>query len=337
MSILKQWTQKQSAAIKDISGKVREGILPGSSTTDPTLTNANRNYLVMIKQNMDIATVPGVGKTPMIVVGQVSQDFQIDQEVKWATPWGAGLAGDGLVGDILAVATGNRLVAQVATLQVWQGAGNDITFTLNFELRAWSDTSRDVMIPLQYLLAMSMPSLDSDGSLRSPGPILDSEALTYVGQAIPKVVKGIGSASLELGGNIIKSGVSAVKNAFSGATGSTTDGAAEAINVQQLSDSANKLKSEVGAVAKKAELNRLMKNKISISIGQWFELDNVVITNVNHTLKPQMPGPKGGLMAADVTVSFRPMFALTTDDIPTILKVSRTGVLSAVNDPLKIG
>ncbi len=330
MSILSQWTNRQSSFIKNSSGSASTGLTPNSTTTDPTLVNANRNYLVVIKQNQDKQTVPGLNGSPMIVVGQIAQDFQIDQAVKWATPWGAGV--DGTVGDIMAAASGNRLIAQVMSLQVWQGAGNDIDFTVSFELRAWSSTSRDVMIPLQYLSAMSLPSIDSSGFLISPGPILNDKGLEALGQAIPKAIGAVGKAA----GSAALAAGKELWNGITGSKSTTSDGASKAFaTIRGDSEEAKDLKSAIGGITRKAFIEQHMQNKISITLGQWFQLDNVVITNVQHTLKPQLPGPDGGLMAADVTVSFRPMFALTTEDVPSILRVRGSQV--NVTAPLKIG
>lgn len=316
MGLLDSWVKKSKNALKDKLGlkskSVSSGNSSGTGTTDPTITGARRDYLVTIKQNQDIPKGEG-----MVVVGQIAQDFQIEQAVKWATPWGAGLIGEGNIADLMAVTTGNRLVAQTLTLQVWQGAGNDIDFTVSFELRAWSSTERDVMIPLRYLLSMSMPSMNDAGFLLSPGPLLDSEALKELGQAIPKAI----SVATEVGTEYFKElGQAAVNTATSKTTGKTQDGSQKAIGLGDEGPAAKKAKSTIGVLAKKETIERLMKNKISISIGSWFELSNIVITNVQHTLKPQMPGPDGGLMAADVTINFRPMFALTTADIKSILK-----------------
>jgi hypothetical protein len=325
MGLLDKWVQKATSSLKDYVGSQSTGMVPGSTTTDPSLVAANRNYLVVIKQDQDVPTVPGMGGQPMVVVGQIAQEFQIDQAVKWATPWGAGLIGDGMVADIMAATSGNRLVAQVTTLQVWQGAGNDIDFTVSFELRAHSDTSRDVMIPLQYLLAMSMPSLNDAGFLLSPGPIIDSKALEELGQAIPKAISVAASDVGTIGGELLTAGKNAIM-------GKTSDGANSALAVLTgKSQGVQQLAKDIGTIAKKDTLETKMKNKISINIGQWFSLNNIVITNVQHTIKPQMPGKDGGLMAADVTIGFRPMFALTTADISNILRLpNQTSLAAAV-------
>lgn len=313
MGILSQWAQQAKSTLKDYAGSQATGFKKGV-TTDPTLTQGSRRFIVTIKQDQDTPVFKGLGRDPMVVVGQIAEDFTIDQDVRWDTPWGAGLIGDAGIANLLAL-TGTRLVSQVMTLQVWQGAGNDIDFTVSFELRAWSSTLNDVMIPLQYLLAMSMPSRSDNGFLRSPGPILDTESFAKMGQGIPKAVSRVSSAAGEAFKEIAGAASSAV-------TGSMSDGATSALSVVSGNSPAMKnLSKTIGEELPSADsVSKNMKNKISISIGDWFTLENIVVVKVSHTLKPQMIAGDGGLMSANVTVVFRPMFALTANDIPRILR-----------------
>ncbi len=302
MGILDKWVNSATTSLQDKFKTKNSDYTAGSTTTDPQLLNSSRDYLVIIKQDQD--SDPSMSKKPIIVVGQVPEEVQINQTVKWSTPWGAGLAGDNTVSDLLAV-TGNRLVAQSLTLKVWQGSGDDFEMTLGFELRAWSDPDRDVMIPLQQLMSMTLPSIDSNGFMQSPGPILTEQGLNAIGQGITQVVgKSIGIA----------------KNTAGKLLDSTKDGAAAVMGVAV--SGAKELTQTASVVARKSFIESYLKNKISINIGSWFEMSNVVITNVQHTLKGQQPGPNGAIMAANVQVTFAPMFALTAEDIPNLLKLS---------------
>ena len=302
MGILDQWSKSAQQALSGVKSTISTAN-SGSTSTDPMLVTSNRKYLVQITQNQDIATVGTQGQD-LIVIGQVPEELQMDQSVNWKAPWGAGLAGDGMVSDLLAVTMGTRLLAQVQTLQVWQGSGNDVDFTITLEFRAWSDVDRDVMIPLQNLSAMAVPSVDPNtGWLRSPGPILDADAVRQIGQGAVSVVS-----------SLIDSAESAAKKALTDGQGYFKAGVSTAEAVGTAAG--QKLK------AAKTELERLLKNKIEVRIGDWFRMSNVVITNVQHTMKPQQPGPNGGLMAATATVTFRPMFTLTTDDIQSILQTA---------------
>lgn len=309
MGILDQWTATAKSSITAAT-KQQTGIDASQSSTDPMLTSANRKYLVQITQDQDIQTISS-NKQPIIVIGQVPEEFQMDQQVAWKAPWGAGLAGDGNVADLLAVTMGTRLLAQVQTIQVWQGSGNDVEFSLSIELRAWSDVDRDVMIPLQALASMAVPSVDpSTGWLRSPGPILDAAAVKEIGQSAVSTII-----------NLAKSTQDAALDSLS--KGGSTFAAAEAGGVAAAKSAGKAL------YASKARLEQLLKNKIEIRVGDWFRMSNVVITNVSHVMRPQQPGPNGGLMSATASITFRPLFALTTDDLPSILQTAGQRLLNA--------
>lgn len=262
-------------------------------STDPLLSN--RRYTVRIRQNNEV------------VVGAVPEQLEINQSSSWSAPWAGGISGK--AGDILAVGMGTRLVAQVLTLQVWQGGGNqDFDFNLQFELRAYSDPERDVMIPLRTLLSMTVPSLSSNGFLQAPGPRLTQDGIKKLGA-------GVAAATIKTGEVV----VDVAKTTYKVATGEMKDG-----GIGSITDSANKAVDQVAAVAKEQGLTRKgieanMENKINIEIGDWFRMTNIIVTDVRHTMKPQRPGPEGTITAADVTISFRPMFTVTAEDIPGIL------------------
>ena len=149
------------------------------STTDYSLRN--RLYAVIIKQKQDglseaqASARSNPDKKPRYVVGSIPESFQIDQQVDWNPAMAGGLVKNETAGNLIAAFTGNRLIAQVGTMQVWQGSGNETQFTLTFELRAWSDPRLDVMEPLKTLMSMSLPSLDDTGFMKSPGAYIQPD------------------------------------------------------------------------------------------------------------------------------------------------------------------
>ena len=278
-----------------------------TGSTDPHLKN--RNYAVIITQKQELN-----GNVDRVVVGTVPASFQIEQSVEWKAPWGGGMA-DGAMGNILAM-SGNRLVAQSLTMQVWQGSGNDFEFSVQFELRAWSDPVRDVLDPLRTLLKMSMPGLKPSGFLESPGPILDTAAVEEIGgqgaKAVGDFAKGVysgakaGTNVQPTDGKTLSGGEKLLSQVMGAAKGAIDGGSASLEN---------------SGIAKKKFIEDKLKHKISITIGQWFSLDNVVITRVSHDLKAQTPERNTGVIqAATVTVGFKPMFTLTNEDVATMLK-----------------
>jgi hypothetical protein len=149
-----------------------------------------------------------------------------------------------------------------------------------------------------------MPSLNQNGFLKAPGPQLSKEGLKQLGA-------GAGAVMIKTGEVVGKVGSAAISGKMVKGEDSALSEADKGVDEIGQTAQAN------GFTRKAIESN--MENKIKIEIGDWFRLTNVVITDVRHTLKAQRPGPEGTLMAADVSISFRPMFTLTAEDIPKLL------------------
>ena len=295
MSIIDTFANTTLNAAKAGLGIGANSAITDSTSTDPLLRN--RDYAVIITQDQD--SEPGARSR--VIVGSVPQSIQINQNVAWRAPFGAGLAGSGQIADILAM-TGNRLVAQVLTMQVWQGSGNEFDFNVTFDLRAWSDPYLDVIVPIQTLLMMSVPSIDESGFLMSPGPVLDKEGIEKLGAHVTKTVVDAGKAGIA---------------AFNNKKGKDTP-MLDGENVQAGIAGGREFASQMKAsgLLKKKTIEQYLKNKISIQIGRWFKMENVVIVDVQHDIKGQTPdGDTGQIQAASVTVSFRPMFAVTAEDV----------------------
>ena len=275
-----------------------------NASTDPSLKN--RDYAVIIKQTHGSG---GQDEVPFrVVVGAVPSSFQMAQNIEWNAPMGAGLLGDSKVADFMAAVKGNRLVGQVMTMQVWQGSRNDFEFTVTFELRAFSDPEKDVMEPLRTLLRMSLPKLDDTGWLKSPGAILEADGVAKLSERLTKVSVAV-----------LEGGAEGIKTTVGMATGQTS--ASDGLNKYvAIADKTVKQVEDTGILRKKS-VEDVLRNKISINIGRWFELNNVVITQVQHDIKGQTPnGDTGAVQAANVTIAFKPMFAITQEDVKTLLK-----------------
>ena len=117
-----------------------------------------------------------------------------------------------------------------------------------------------------------------------------------------------------------KTTVAAANNPSAMIAGYTTDGKKDVSGILQqgTNDAAAAVKAS-GLGSKKA-IEDILRNKIQVDIGNWFTMKNVVVTDVQHTLKAQQPGANGGIMSATVSFTFCPMFAVTTDDVKTMLK-----------------
>ena len=292
---------------------------------DPYLTN--RKYAVIISKHNAIDDKHNL----MTITGSVPKEFQISHGSSWASPWGGGLMGKGFAGDLMAVMKGNRLLTQSLSLQVWQGAADDTSFSVAFELIAYDDVELDVMVPLRHLMELVVPRLNEAGFLLSPGATIKASALAGLGAGLGTLVAE-GTAAIATGAfNTAKDAYALTKTKFNPEDSPDAhsrrmmDGKATTVAGLVNKNAEATYDKLTGAIANsklglKSAIEQHMENLIQIDIGDWFTLNNCVITNVEHRLSSQMPGQSGGVLHASVSITFRPMFALTSDDLGNLLR-----------------
>lgn len=285
-----------------------------SDSTDPM--QYNENYIVHLSQDQDVTSNLG-SQRPLDVFGLINQEVNMNITNEWKAPFGAGFLGEGTVGDLASMFLGTRLLAQVMTFQVWQGSSGDLDMNITFDFQTWSDPVADVLNPVKKLLSMSLPGIDQNGFLQSPGPRLDPKALS-------SVMNSIGTAA------------SSAANAFaskyseSAPTQTTTDGQSKLLSlgsglgnqISRIGAGASAAASSIqnSGIGRKAILEQAVRNKISIKIGRWFEMKNIIVVAVQPQFKCDTPEfSTGSIQSAEVTMTFRPMFAVTVEDINQML------------------
>lgn len=210
------------------------------------------------------------------VAAWLPANFSLDIKSDYDTPFAQSAVGNEVLKMGLG-ASGISAVNQSMTMQVWQGSA-PIEFELQLQFVAESNTWNDVIKPIQDLMALASPSDDGPGGLyQSPGPNIDWSA---VGKALKDAVTSLGVDS-------------------SGFTSTDSKG-----NKQS---SGTVFKSINDALKK-------MDNKISVQIGNFLYLDEVVVLGVSQQYDTQFD-VEGGAMRASVTVSFRTFYTPTIRDL----------------------
>lgn len=124
----------------------------------------------------------------LFIEGNLYEDFALDVSADWASPF-AGL--DNLAGSIAEKAgkfLGGEAVGNAAkgtldsfgagknvysSAKTWNG-GSELNFQLNIRIDAFSDTAKELMIPMKSLLQTVTPDVMTGGFLRAPGPTAGS-------------------------------------------------------------------------------------------------------------------------------------------------------------------
>ncbi len=278
----------------------------------------NPNYTVTIKQTVDPQN-PG---TPgIIVTASLPETMGFDTSSEYGTPLAQGLFSGGILAKsdsalfraigqaagAAAAASGTRLTTQAMTAQIWQGSSeSDLMLDLDFQTE--TDPNRDVRIPILNLLKLSTASIDpATGMLKSPGPRVDLTDTGNIGVAggvqAANSVKQVGGAIGQIAATV-KQGVMNGPNAN--------------LNGGQQGNTPPKTDAGLGG---SQYWKSVIRNQISIQIGNYAFFDSVVIKNVQKTYSNIIDARTGLPLHAKVSIRFCPLFLLVQQDLDNIFAI----------------
>jgi hypothetical protein len=223
-----------------------------------------------------------------------------------------------------AALTGTRLAVQALTAQLWAG-NTDSELSMELEFHTETDPYYDVRTPIVNLLKLTMPTIDTkSGFLGSPGPQIDfSKAGTIFSDSASSIGSGLGG--------LVGGAAAIIENIF----GITPKPSTMTDPNSQVVDGSN------NAVAKTLQQNpnlgtakywnTMIKNKISISIGNYLYFDSVVITRVSQTFASNFDAQTGLPHNVRVAVAFKPLFMLAQEDLDTLFVNPAGGSTSGNN------
>jgi hypothetical protein len=264
----------------------------------------NPDYLVIIKQVPDPAN-PGVGGAT--VTAPLPEDMAYDTASEYAAPFAQGMLSSGGLAQA-ASALGIRVTTQAMTAQLWQGA-TESEVTLDLQFQTISDPDLDVRQPVLQLLKFSAASIDTaTGLLKSPGPRFSLEdtgkLLTAAGKTLLNELGSIGNAA----GSLI--------NQFPNLkTDRPLSGPNANPNSNQQTNTPPATQNGLGGAA---YWKGIVRNQITIQIGNYAYFDSVVILSAGETWSHQMDARTGLPLYAKVTIRFKPLFLVTQEDLDQI-------------------
>lgn len=275
----------------------------------------NSNYIVHIQQNSNPA---------IVVEAPMPDSFAFDVGATYEQMLPQGLVNNAVM-NIAAAATGTRLAVQALTAQLWAGnTDSELSFELDFHTEV--DPVQDVRTPIVNLLKLTMPTINTQsGFLGSPGPQVDfSKAGAKFDTAVSSVSSSIGSVLGGFKDAAVNFAQSAMPNLFGtpSKSGSLTD-----TNSQATDGANNTIAKQIQqnpSLGTAAFWNSIIKNKISIAIGNYLYFDSVVITRVSQTFASNFDAATGLPQHVRVAVAFKPLFMLAQEDLDTLF-VSPTG------------
>lgn len=277
----------------------------------------NTNYIVLIQQTLSNNT----GSSTLTVEAPMPESFAFDVGATYEQMLPQGLSNNKVI-NIAAAINGTKLAVQAFTAQLWSGS-TETELAIEIEFHTESDPVADVRTPIVNLLKMVMPSVSTaTGFLSSPGPYIDWAA---AGSAVVTTLQTAYTSLSSVGG----AGVDAAKNlaagAYAQATGSqlgvTPQPGQMTASTQAPNGNNNSTAQSVTqnpGIGSAAYWKSLVKNPISIWIGNYLKFDSVVITGVRQTFLSNFDAQTGLPHHARVMVSFKPLFMLTQGDLDSL-------------------
>jgi hypothetical protein len=265
---------------------------------------SNTSYLVVVQQST----------TNISVTAPMPDEFAFDVGASYEQMLPQGFFG-GRVLNIAAAAAGTKLAVQAFTAQLWAG-NTDTLLSVELVFHTETDPVADVRTPIVNLLKLTMPSISGNtGFLNNPGPSID---WSIAGQAVGT---GLGQAAAGVG-SLFGSAASGVVNFASSALGALSKQGSMTDSNTQVADGANntvaQALSQNPSIGTAAYWKSRVKNQISIKVGNYLMFDSVVVTNVNLTFASNFDAQTGLPHNARVSVTFKPLFMLTQQDLDTL-------------------
>jgi hypothetical protein len=265
---------------------------------------ANTNYIILIQQ----------ADTGISVSAPMPDSFAFDVGATYETPLPQGLTDNKAI-NIGASMLGTRLAVQAMSAQLWAG-NTDTELSVEVQFHTETDPVADVRTPIVNLLKLTMPSINpTTGFLTSPGPSFN---LSMLSQVAGDALGNIGGAV----GGIGTSVVNTVKNLVNPTAGGTPTIASLTNTSTQTNNGANNTVAQPTTqnpqLGTAAYWNTMIKNKITIMVGNYLYFDSVVVTKVAITAASNFDAQTGLPHHARVMIQFKPLFMLTQSDLDTL-------------------
>lgn len=275
---------------------------------------ANSNYIVLIQQTLSNNS----GSSTLTVEAPMPESFNFDVGATYEQMLPQGLSNNKVL-NIAAAINGTKLAVQAFTAQLWSGS-TDTELSIEVEFHTESDPVSDVRTPIVNLLKMVMPSVSSaTGFLSSPGPYLDWQA---AGSAVKTTIQTAITSGESVLGAFGSAGSSFVNGLSGGLLGTPAQPSQMTASGTQATNGANNATSQSvtqnPGIGSASYWKSLIKNPITIWVGNYLKFDSVVITGVRQTFLSNFDAQTGLPHHARVMISFKPLFMLTQGDLDSL-------------------
>jgi hypothetical protein len=282
-----------------------------AATPDPSAAPDPRFLVTIYQPRLEKSGVRSAREATS-VVAYLPENIQIDTTADYDTPYAEGFIDNGKISALLQAFQIAPTVQAMST-KFWKGS-SPLTLSLPLVFAAES-SNQDVLAPVMKLKGLCMPRLmDASGNtgiLEAPGPrmSINTEEATKLLQGI----KNAGSTVAAVGMSFVSDGTTDKAKQTATEVGDSKIAAAQ----QKLANAG----SEVAVAA-----NRLVtvEGKISVAIGRFFYLDDVVIENVSEQYDMVLD-PSGVPIRVTVNVTLSTRMNPIFDDLPRMYPLYQGG------------
>ncbi len=253
-----------------------------ASSSGATRPQKRPAYAIIIKQ------AASSGRPAIRVQGELPADFQFNLNSSWSAPFAEGIIHSDRL-NMLAQLAGMKFSNQSFSSNFWTGS-EDVSFTFPLVFLA-ENNAQDILDPIVSLVKMSLPTVDATTKLfQAPGPVL--KLASKIKNSLPNSMQSLNSPAFT--------------------STQLTIGSAVAPSNQTAADvgSSFSLSGALGSVQNAMQF----EGKISLQIGQFMLIPDVVITDISKDVKVLMT-PDNVPLQVTCSVSFKTHQTPSADDV----------------------
>lgn len=255
------------------------GAVSSSGATPPQNRAA---YRIIINQ------AAASGRPALRVTGELPADFQFNLSSSWSAPFAEGVIKSDRL-NMLAQLAGMKFSNQAFSSNFWTGS-EDVSFTFPLIFLA-ENGPQDIMTPVISLIKMALPTVDPTTKMfQAPGPVL--KLASKIKNSLPNQAQSLNNPAMS--------------------STQLNSGSSSAPSNQTAADVGSSF--SVSGILGSVQSAMQFEGKISVQIGQFMLIPDVIITDISKDVKVLMTSDNVPLQIT-CSVSFKTHQIPSADDV----------------------
>ena len=220
--------------------------------------------------------------------------------------------------DNFASGFGYQVNSRITKIKSWKG-NEAPTFSFDFQFNAYESPLNEVVMPLLRLLALTMPR--NDGlMLEAPGPDLMRIIASTTLNALDSVAKN--TKTTDKVESLVNTGISSA----TGAANRAMSTLGLSVNIPETKVDLQKTLRDLNSAENRATLksiaegnnkfiNKSTNESITLQLGKYMTIKNVVLTSIHPKIDSMFYGPSGLPVSAEASATFELLYPPTRDEL----------------------